>query len=76
MHYQRFQSLRDFHLGICSDDKFKVSNKYTAVFEDSKNTKVWVKKNRTDVLLNITKVVVPTVKIQAKGQNNLSRTLK
>ena len=33
-------------------------------------------KNRTDILLNITKVIAPTVKTQAKGQNNLFRALK
>ena len=34
------------------------------------------KKDRTDIFLNITKVIAPTVKAQAKGQNNLSRALK
>ena len=34
------------------------------------------KKNRTGILLNITKVIAPTVKTQAKGQNNLSIALK
>ena len=34
------------------------------------------KKNKTDILLNITKVIAPAVKTQAKGQNNLSRALK
>ena len=34
------------------------------------------RKNRTDILLNITKVIAPTVKTQAKVQNNLSRALK
>ena len=42
----------------------------------SGSTKVWVKKNRTNILLNITKVIAPTVKTQARGQNNLSRALK
>ena len=35
-----------------------------------------VKKNRTDILLNITKVIAPTVKTQARGQNDWSRALK
>ena len=34
------------------------------------------KKNRTDILLNITKVIAPTVKTQARGQNDWSRALK
>ena len=34
------------------------------------------KKNRTDILLNITKMIAPAVKIHPKGQNNLSRALK
>ena len=34
------------------------------------------KKNRTDILLNITKVIAPTVKPQANGQNDWSRALK
>ena len=29
------------------------------------------KKDRTDILLNITKVIAPTVKTQANGQKNL-----
>ena len=38
--------------------------------------KVWVNKNRTEILLNITKVIALTVKTQAKGQNNLSKASK
>ena len=38
--------------------------------------KVWIRKNRTDILLNITKVIAPTIKTQTKGQNNVSRALK
>ena len=38
--------------------------------------KVWIRKNRTDILLNITKVIAPTVKTQARGQNDWSRALK
>ena len=34
------------------------------------------KKNKTDTLLNITKVSAPTVKTQARGQNDWSRALK
>ena len=34
------------------------------------------KKNRTDISLNITKVIAPTVKTQANGQNDISRALK
>ena len=38
--------------------------------------KVWIEKNRTDIFLNITKVIALTVKTQSKGQNNLSRAIK
>ena len=34
------------------------------------------KKKLTDILLNTTKVIAPTVKTQAKDQNDLSRDLK
>ena len=37
---------------------------------------VYQEKNRTNILLHITKVIAPTVKTQAGGQNNLSRALK
>ena len=36
--------------------------------------KVWVNKNRTEILLNITKVIALTVKTQ--GQNDLSKASK
>ena len=38
--------------------------------------KVCQEKKQTDIFLNNTKVIAPTVKTQAKGQNNLSRALK
>ena len=34
------------------------------------------KKMQTDILLNNTKVITPTVKTQARGQNDWSRALK
>ena len=41
-----------------------------------KRLKYVKKKKQTDIFLNNTKVIAPTVKTQAKGQNNLSRALK
>ena len=38
--------------------------------------KVCQEKKQTDIFLNNTKVIAPTVKTQAKGQNNMSRALK
>ena len=38
--------------------------------------KVCQEKKQTDIFLNNTKVIAPTVKTQAKGLNNLSRALK
>ena len=38
--------------------------------------KVCQEKKQTDIFLNNTKVIAPTVKTQAKGQNDLSRALK
>ena len=35
--------------------------------------KVCQENNRTDILLHITKVIAPTVKTQARGQNDLSK---
>ena len=38
--------------------------------------KVCQEKKQTDIFLNNTKVIAPTVKTQARGQNNLFRALK
>ena len=34
------------------------------------------KKNKTEIFLNIPKVIAPTVKTQPRGQNDWSRALK
>ena len=36
--------------------------------EPLKTDEVWIKKDMTDIFLNITKVIAPTVKTQARGQ--------
>ena len=40
------------------------------------SNKVCQEKKQTDIFLNNTKVIAPTVKTQARGQNNLFRALK
>ena len=41
-----------------------------------RDSKVCQEKKQTDIFLNNTKVIAPTVKTQARGQNNLFRALK
>ena len=59
-----------FPLMTFCDREFVKKNK---IFQDCK---VWIKKDRTDILLNITKVIDPIVKTPARGQNYWSRALK
>ena len=62
----------ELHVSYVHHKKAKIIQKLVLQHK----SKVCQEKKQTDIFLNNTKVIAPTVKTQARGQNNLFRALK